>query len=342
MNGAPLFTGDAGSGESEIRRFVFENDLLEVLIALPEQIFYNTSIATYVWVLSNRKAPERQGKVQLIDASSLWSPMRRNLGNKRRQVSPEQAQDILQILHDYRDGDTRTILDDGQEQEVTVSRIFPNTHFGFRKITVERPLRLNFCASLERVERLEQDKKFQGLAMSRKRGEAGEKARADGRAMQSAILDLVKSLPNLVVKDRQEFEGMLADTAKQMGIKLPAPARKAILSGLSEPDDTAEICRGRDGLPEPDTDLRDTERVPLSEDIYNFFEREVSPHVSDAWIDESRRDTRDGQVGLVGYEIIFKHWFYRYTPPRPLDEIESDIRSIGQDIINLLRFEDSL
>ena len=146
MNGSPLFTGDAGSGESEIRRFILENDLLEALIALPEQLFYNTGIATYVWLLTNRKAPERKGKVQLIDATSFWSPMRRSLGDKRREIPPEMALEVLNLLANYEDGETRTRTEDGNEEEVVVSRIFPTTQFGFRRITVERPLRLNFQA----------------------------------------------------------------------------------------------------------------------------------------------------------------------------------------------------
>jgi type I restriction enzyme M protein len=154
MNGSPLFTGDAGSGESEIRRFILENDLLEALIALPEQLFYNTGIATYVWVVTNRKAPERKGLVQLIDASSFWISMRRSLGDKRREIPVGRAQGILKILSEFADGDTRLVSKDGQQEEVVVSKIFPTTHFGYRKITVERPLRLNFQASPERISRL--------------------------------------------------------------------------------------------------------------------------------------------------------------------------------------------
>ncbi|MEK6814248.1 MAG: class I SAM-dependent DNA methyltransferase, partial [Nitrospirota bacterium] len=146
MNGSPLFTGDAGSGESEIRRYILENDLLEALIALPEQLFYNTGIATYVWVVTNRKAAARRGKVQLIDATSFWAPMRKSLGDKRREIPLDRARDILKILADFKDGDTRTVTKDGKDEQVVVSRIFPTTHFGFRKITVERPLRLNFQA----------------------------------------------------------------------------------------------------------------------------------------------------------------------------------------------------
>ena len=322
MNGSPLFTGDAGSGESEIRRFILEHDLLEALIALPEQLFYNTGIATYVWVVTNRKHAERKAQVQLIDATSFWVPMRKSLGDKRREIPLERSQDILRILAGFKDGE--------------FSKIFPTTHFGFRKITVERPLKLNFQASAERMARIEEEKGFQTLAQSKKKGAAGAKEQAEGRALQEAIRKLVRALPGALVKDRDEFERQLDAAAKQAGVKLPAPARKAILSALSERDETAAICRDKDGNPEPDPELRDTESVPLAESVEAFFEREVKPHVPDAWINTSKRDPRDNQVGLVGYEINFNRYFYRYTPPRPLEEIEGEIRGIEQDILRML------
>ena len=336
MNGSPLFTGDAGSGESEIRRYIFENDLLEALIALPEQLFYNTGIATYVWLLTNRKAPERQGKVQLIDASSFWVPMPRSLGDKRRRIPAEKARDILKLFNDYRDGDTRMISRDGNQEEAVVSRVFPTTHFGFRKITVERPLRLNFQASAERIGRLEEEKGFQALATSRKRGYAAAQEEAQGLRLQRALLELLHGLPKALVTDRKAFEGILDAAVKKAGLKLPAPTRKAVLNALGERDETAAMCRTRDGKPEPDPELRDTERVPLAEDVYAFFEREVRPHVPDAWLDESKRDTKDGQIGAVGYEINFNRYFYRYSPPRPLEDIETDIRHIEADIVRML------
>jgi type I restriction enzyme M protein len=336
MNGSPLFTGDAGSGESEIRRYVLENDLLEALIALPEQLFYNTGIATYVWVVTNRRAPERKGKVQLVDATSFWVPMRKSLGDKRREIPPDRAQDILRILADAMDGDTRTVAKDGKAEEVVVSRIFPTTHFGFRKITVERPLRLDFQASAERIARLEEEKGFQALAQSKKKGAAGAREQAEGRKLQEAIRKLVADLPATLVEDRDDFERVLDGAAKKAAVKLPAPARKAILSALSERNETAAVCRDKDGNPEPDPELRDTESVPLSESVEAFFEREVKPHVPDAWIDTTRRDPRDGQVGPVGYEINFNRYFYRYTPPRPLEEIEADIRGVEADILRML------
>ena len=336
MNGSPLFTGDAGSGESEIRRFILEHDLLEALIALPEQLFYNTGIATYVWVVTNRKAPARKSKVQLIDATSFWVPMRKSLGDKRREIPLERSQDVLRILADFKDGETRKVAKDGKEEDIVVSRIFPTTHFGFRKITVERPLRLNFQASAQRIARLEDEKGFQSLAQSKKKGAAGTREQAEGRALQGAVRTLVRALPGALLKERDDFERLLDGAAKKAGVKLPAPARKAILSALSERDETAAICRDKDGHPEPDSELRDTESVPLAERVEAFFEREVKPHVPDAWIDTSKRDPRDGQVGLVGYEINFNRYFYRFTPPRPLEEIEGEIRGIEQDILRML------
>ncbi|MGH7794696.1 MAG: N-6 DNA methylase, partial [Candidatus Binatia bacterium] len=330
---------------------------LEALIALPEQLFYNTGIATYVWVVTNRKAPARKGKVQLIDASHFdqdikqglfCSLMRKSLGDKRREIPLERAQDILKILADFKDGDTRLFTKNGQSEEIIVSKVFPTTHFGFRKITVERPLRLNFQASPERIARLEDEKGFQALAQSKKKGAAGAKEQAEGRALQEAIRRLVNGLPNTLFKDRAEFDRALDDAAKKSSLKFAAPVRKAILSALSERDETAAICRDADGNPEADPELRDTESVPLptGEDpidaagvpasVRLFFDREVKPHVPDAWIDTSRRDPKDGKVGLVGYEINFNRYFYRYTPPRPLEDIESDIRGIEIDIVRML------
>ncbi len=348
MNGSPLFTGDAGSGESEIRRFILEQDLLEALIALPEQLFYNTGIATYVWVVTNRKAPARRGKVQLIDATSFWQPMKKSLGDKRREIPLPRALDIVKILARFKDGETRKVTKDKKDEEAVVSRIFPTTHFGFRKITVERPLRLNFQASPERISRLDDEKGFQALAQSKKKGAAGAKEQAEGRALQEALRKLLRGLPKTLILDRDEFEQKLDAAAKKTDLRLSAPVRKAILSALSERDENAGICLDKDGNSEPDPELRDTESVPLPAgadpvdaegrpaSVRAFFEREVKPHVPDAWIDTSRCDPKDGHVGLVGYEINFNRYFYRYTPPRPLEEIEAEIRGIEGDILRML------
>ena len=336
MNGSPLFTGDAGSGESEIRRFILEHDLLEALIALPEQLFYNTGIATYIWVVTNRKATARRGKVQLIDATAFWTPMRKSLGDKRREIPRDRAQDVVKILADFEDGDTRTITRDGVKEDVVVSKIFPTTHFGFRKITVERPLRLNFQASPERIGHLERERGFLALAQSKKKGAAGTKEQTMGREQQGAIRALVASLPPTLYKDRTKFEAVLEGAARKADLRLPAPVTKAILTALSERDETAAIFHDSAGVPEPDPELRDTESVPLAEPVQVFFEREVKPHVPDAWIDTSRRDEKNGHVGMVGYEINFNRYFYRYTPPRPLEEIEAEIKALEKDIVRLL------
>ena len=323
MNGSPLFTGDAGSGESEIRRWILENDWLEALIALPEQLFYNTGIATYVWVLTNRKAPQRRGKVQLVDATSFWVQMRKSLGDKRREIPLEKAESIVSLLRHI-----------GEGEHV---KIFPTTQFGFRKITVERPLRLNFQASPERITRLAGEAAFRNLAASRRKGAAKEREEAEGRVQQEALLAMLRAVPDTLHKDRDEFEKALNTVARKAGPKLAAPMKKAILSALSERDEAATICRDSSGNPEPDPELRDTENVPLSERVEVFFEREVKPHVPDAWIDMSRRDPKDGEIGIVGYEINFNRYFYRYTPPRPLEEIEADIQAIENDVLAMLR-----
>jgi type I restriction enzyme M protein len=333
MNGSPLFTGDAGSGESEIRRWILENDWLEAIVALPEQLFYNTGIATYIWVLSNRKEGRRRGKVQLINATDIWTPMRKSLGDKRREISSEQ---IAQIVAGY-----------DAFAESPRSKIFPAAAFGYRKITVERPLRLNFQASPERLARLKDETAFINLGVSKKKN-AKEKAaeEKEGRKKQEALMTALQTLPDTLFKDRAEFERVLDEALRQtpkvletfgVSAKLAAPLRKAILSALSKRDETAEICRDSDGNPEPDPDLRDTENVPLAEDVTAFFEREVRPHVPEAWINTAIRDEKDKQVGKVGYEINFNRYFYEYQPPRPLAEIEADIKAIEKDILEMLR-----
>jgi type I restriction enzyme M protein len=324
MNGSPLFTGDAGSGESEIRRWVLENDWLEALIAMPEQLFYNTGIATYVWVLSDKKHEKRRGKVQLINATSFWTPMRKSLGDKRREIPEDKAADIVQILNSC--------------EENEYSKIYPTTYFGYRKITVERPLRLNFKASPERIERLNEQSAFINLAVSKKKDprvrEAEEK---DGHAKQEEIKKLLHGLPGNVYKNRERFRELVETSAEKVHIKLSSAVKKAILFALSERDETADVCLDKDGNPEADPELRDTENVPLGKDIYEFFDREVKPHVPDAWINTAIRDHKDKEVGKVGYEINFNRYFYKYNPPRPLEEIETDIKKIEGEIMAMLR-----
>jgi type I restriction enzyme M protein len=323
MNGSPLFTGDAGSGESEIRRWILENDWLEAIVGLPEQLFYNTGIATYVWVLSNRKEGRRRGKVQLIDAIGLWVPMRKSLGAKRREISAQQIQQMTGIF---------SALEGGEH-----CRIYDTAYFGYRKVTIDRPLRLNFQTSLDRMERLKDEPAFMNLAASKKKdpqAKAAEEAR--GRKEQQAILAMLEAMPDALFKDRTSFTRALTAAAKKHGVHLAAPIKKAILQALSEQDETAEICRDSQGNPEPDTALRDYENVPLGEDVEEYFAREVAPYVPDAWINAAVRDHKDGELGKVGYEINFNRSFYRYQPPRPLEEIEADLRTIEGEITELL------
>ena len=323
MNGSPLFTGDAGSGETEIRRWILENDWLDAIVALPEQLFYNTGIATYVWILTNRKEPRRQGKVQLIDATSFWTPMRRSLGDKRREISADQIGAITSIYTAF--------------PEREHSKIFETSDLGYRKIAVERPLRLNFQASPERIARLAVEKAFQDLVTSKKKSAAEKDAEeAGGHRLQDSITAMLEALPGTLFQSRPALEAALDEAARARRLKLPASVRKAILSALSERDETAEACCDKDGNPEPDPELRDTENVPLTEDVETFFQREVAPHVPDAWINTGARDHKDGQVGKVGYEINFNRYFYVYQPPRPLEEIEADIKKLEKEILEML------
>lgn len=203
---------------------------------------------------------------------------------------------------------------------------------------MERPLRLNFQVTPERLARLQAHKAFLGLAESKKK-DAKQKTCEEmaGRQQQEAILGMLAAMPDPVFKDRSSFENTLEKAAKTAKVKLTAPLRKAILAALSERDETAEICRDAEGHPEPDPELRDSEQVPLKEDIHAYFDREVRPHVPDAWINTAVRDHKDGEVGKVGYEINFNRYFYKYQPPRPLEDIEADIKDIERENLELIK-----
>ncbi len=270
--------------------------------------------------------------------SFLWGVLlRKSLGAKRREIPFKRKEDILRLLRDYEDGATRTIDEDGEERDVVVSRIYPTTHFGFRRITVERPRRLDFQASPERTARLGEKRAFDNLAKSHKRDPTAKaKDEEAGRERQQAIRDVLRGLPDRLFLDRAEFETELDRALEQAELKRVAPLGKAVLSALSERNPEAEACRDKTGRPEPDPELRDTEKVPLAETIESFFDREVKPHVPDAWVDEKRRDPQDGEAGPVGYEINFNRYFYEYRPPRPLEEIEADIRRAEKEIVEML------
>ncbi|MEO7101607.1 MAG: class I SAM-dependent DNA methyltransferase [Luteolibacter sp.] len=342
FNGSPLFTGDAGSGESEIRRWIIENDWLEAVVALPEQLFYNTGISTYIWILSNKKGKQRRGKIQLIDGRNFWVPMKKSLGNKRRKIGdpktgrpddkndPDHVGDLTRLFGGFKDGESRKF--DGKD--LIVSKIFDNEDFGFHKITVERPLRLNFLASPERIVLLDEQSAFKSLATSIKKNEKVRLQEIEaGKARQQEIRDLLtalhKALGRKLCMDRKIFLTELKKLDRARDVRLAPAELKAVLNAIGERDETAEICRNKDGEPEPDSDLRDTESVPLKESIEEYFKREVLPHVPDAWIDHSKTK--------VGYEIPLNRHFYLYEPPRPLAIIEGEIKDLEKEIMEMLK-----
>jgi type I restriction enzyme M protein len=322
FNGSPLFTGDAGSGESEIRRWIIENDMLEAIVALPDQLFYNTGISTYVWIVTNRKNSDlakgavRTAKVQLINVVEFYQKMRKSLGNKRNEISDDQIKEITRIF--------------GEFKENEYCKIFDNDVFGYRKIVVERPLRLNFQTSEERINRLHSETGFINLTKSKKKGQAGLEEIEQGKKLQQQIIAIIQEMDGSVVyKNREVFIKELKKAFKKQDFALNSNYLKFILSALAEKDETADICVDSKGRPEPDTDLRDTENVPLKEDIHTYFEREVRPHVPDAWIDEEKTK--------IGYEIPFTRHFYKYQPLRPSQEIMQDIKQLEQQILDKLK-----
>ena len=357
FNGSPLFAGDPGPSESNIRRWIIENDWLEAIVALPDQLFYNTGIFTYVWLVTNRKRPERKGKVHLIDGTRHFKKMIKSLGNKRNELSDGHIAEITRLYADFKNDDTSKVQINGKAEDRICSKVFDNRDFGFLKLIIERPLRLNFQASPDRIKRLKEESAFKQLAESKKRKD--DKARAaeiaEGVKHQGEIVALLESLdPAPVQKDREVFGDLLDKAFKKAGVKIKAPIRKAILAALSERDPSAEICRDNKGDPEPDPQLRDTEIVPLPEDAplplpigYDkdadnsklvalfrdhceaYLTREVLPHWDDAWIDHTKTK--------VGYEIPINRHFYVYQPPRPLEDIETDIKALEGEILDMLK-----
>jgi type I restriction enzyme M protein len=299
FNGSPLFTGGPGSGESEIRRWVTENDWLEAIVGLPDQLFYNTGISTYIWILTNRKRPERRGKVQLINATAMFTKRRKSLGNKRNDISDAQIDEIVRLHGDF--------------QESKLSKIFDKEDFGYRQITVERPLRVRYEATDDGLERFLAAKPV--LALTAGDDEMREKLSEAFRAAGLADTTERKLAEKSVAAAVAGLDGLGSKIAKEM------------LKALTVRDETAPVVMGKSG-PEPDPDLRDTEDVPLNEDVRTYFEREVRPYVTDAWIDEGRTK--------IGYEIPFTRHFYEYVPPRPLDDIDAEINALEAEIRDLL------
>ena len=285
LNGSPLFTGGAGSGESEIRRFVLEQDLLDAIVALPTDMFYNTGIATYIWVLSNHTPKERKGKVLLINATEQFAPMRKSLGSKRKELTEAQIDEIVNQYTRY--------------QPSANVKLFKTSDFGYRRITVERPLKLAFYPrDLDRRVALLADKDWS------KYGDLELLAALD--AMDDKYLS------------REKFKKALP--------KVSAAQFKLLIKHLSETDENAEVCKTK-GKPEPDASLRDYENVPLSESVETYFTREVLPYIPDAWIDIEKTDP---------YEIPFNRYFYQYQSPRSLEEIDRDLDEVSREIMVLL------
>ena len=306
LNGSPLFTGGAGSGESEIRRYLLQNDLVEAIVALPTDMFYNTGIATYVWILSNHKPEQRRGQVQLIDGTQHFSKMRKSLGSKRQYLSDEQIEELVRLY--------------GRFEATPQSKIFPVAAFGYRRITIERPLRLAFQVTAERVKAVLAEKAI---------------AKLDGDG-QSRLITALKGMEGeTVYLNRGQFTKALKAALAAQEVELKSPQMKAVLNALSDRHPEADVCQSK-GKPEPDSGLRDYENVPLGESVADYFAREVEPHVPDAWIDEDKRDELDGEVGIVGFEIPFNRHFYVFEPPRPLEEIDRDLKACTDRIKQMI------
>ena len=361
FNGSPLFTGDAGGGESEIRRWIIENDWLEAIVALPEQLFYNTGISTYLWVLTNRKEKPRKAKVQLIDARPFWVQMEKSLGNKRRRIGdpsdkekdPDHIGELTQIFGNFREGQTRTFTEEDpvthqpvQRQRV-VSKIFDNEDFGYHKITVERPLRITGLVTQEKLEELSGPKGRFQFVVTQMTAKEGEKLaelfgknpermkEKEWETLSQALAELCVPALRLAiewgpVRNRSVFRQQIRDLLVPGIVKwLPKKTLDTICQHFEEVDPEAEPVLDEKGQPYADADLRDTETVPLKETIEAYFKREVLPHVPDAWIDTTKTK--------VGYEIPLNRHFYRYEPPRSLEVIETDIKRLEADIMEMLK-----
>ena len=309
LSGSPLFNGGAASGESEIRRWLLENDLIEAIVALPTDLFFRTNIATYLWILSNKKPEERTGKVQLINATDLWTSIR-NEGNKRRIVSDEQRRQILDI---YAAGETDEL-----------SRMLDYRTFGYRRIKVLRPLRMTLELDQAGLARLQANATWDKLSP----------------AHQAFWLEALKplmgqTLPYLWAETFAK-ETIKSDEAKALKVKANKTFITALINAFGYKDPQADPVTDAKGELVPDTDLTDYENVPYLESIQDYFAREVLPHVPDAYIDESYIDKKDKQLGRVGYEINFNRFFYQYQPPRKLHDIDADLKQVEAEIAELL------
>jgi len=306
LSGSPLFTGDAGSGESEIRRWLLENDYVEGILALPNDMFFNTGIGTYIWILTNKKSAERKGKVQLVNLSDEWTQMRKSEGSKRRFISPEQ---IKQIVNEY---------DEFVNSKRT--KIFDYTDFGYRKVAIKRPLRASLELTAEKIDALSEIKAFAKL---------DEELQSNWRTVLVAYADMPELQPYDLLHSLKSSKDELSVTK--------TPLLNAMQKHFMVRDENGPIVTDSKGNPIADTSLNDNESVPYNESVEEYFEREVLPHVPDAFIDYSVRDEKDGEVGVVGYEINFNRYFYEYVPPRSLVDIDADLKASEARIHALLQ-----
>jgi type I restriction enzyme M protein len=292
LNGSPLFTGGAGSGPSDIRMHLLDNDVVDAIIGLPTSMFYNTGIATYIWILDNNKPEERQGKVQLIDATDMWIPMRKSVGDKRRMLSADNIADIVRLYAEYEDADPE------------LSKIYPTEEFGYRTITVEQPLRQIFQVTEQLIEAVFEIKSIAKLP------------EATQDHLRAVLEDLDREKTWTHPKD---FDKDLVAALKKHDVGLTPAQRKSVSSVFAVSSPEGELVTDRKGNPLPDPTLRDTENVPLTENVAAYVEREVLPWTPEAWVDESKEK--------IGYEIPFTRAFYKYIPPRPLAEIDADVQA---------------
>ncbi|OWA21462.1 restriction endonuclease subunit M [Streptomyces sp. CS159] len=306
FNGSPLFTGAAGSGESEIRRWILENDWLEGIVALPDQLFYNTGISTYFWILTNRKSPDHKGKVVLLDARDQWQKMRKSLGDKRKQLGSDHIATVVKLY-----GEALAVADNTEHPLHSKVKVFRNEDFGYQRVTVERPLKLHFEVTEETLTGLKASKPIQKLPQA------------------AALAGAFRSLMDTSWGTKQEAWLALKDAVVQAGGTWPtgAPFNKALREVLGVRDREGEVQLVK-GEPEPDAELRDYENVPLGEGIDEYLAREVHPHVPDTWIDHSKTK--------IGYEIPFTRHFYVYKPPRPLAEIDTELQALEAEIQEIL------
>ncbi|APS22550.1 restriction endonuclease subunit M [Streptomyces sp. Tue 6075] len=319
FNGSPLFSGGAGSGESEIRRWIIEHDYLEAIVALPDQLFYNTGISTYFWIVTNRKPADRKGRVILLDARDQWTKMRKSLGEKRKRMTRDQ---IGHICATYRDA--LSIAGDEGHPDHTRVKVFANRDFGYQRITVDRPLKLRFELTEDSLAQLE--------------ASAAVRKAVGGEAAVELLLDALKSLIGSQWSTKAEAWDALRTAMVAGGVLWPsaAPFQKALRDavGVADPAGEVQFIKGN---AEPDPDLRDNENVPLGEDIDEYFARAVLPHVPDAWVAETRNPkTKEMERFKLGCEIPFTRHFYVYTLPRPLAEIDAELNSLEDEIQTLL------